>query len=417
MPIPWPKLLKEIKKHGLELDDTDPDGYCLLKSILKCLENDYGDTLTIDDCIPKIISHLCINHRLYTQWHHTKSRDFVTDKLVLDAVEFFRSGRFNVDVVDLLIQIAADVLDLHIFIYQETDNKVEVQSFHGEKCQTNDFINPYERVVRVLFTRGAISSGGNHYDTIWQRKKGRKARATIHKEFEEPDSDEDKSEIILNQPKMKRSRLSLKKHNPTQTSSAEQSTAMETDIFIDLTESDPDNNEISSPECIMVSPIKNEPNEDDDILIQSQLSASDTTYVSTDMMDVEPYSSPTYTPQFQNVKPTSTTSMSKSATSTSEDDPLCDLDTNFDEEVLLGNIARGKPFPTWYFANKIPIKADCLPMDVNGTKHFKIEATSLTWKNVTKDLRYFSMATTSHEGFFGEIRIGKCLGSYVCRNQ
>ena len=174
-------------------------------------------------------------------------------------------------------------------------------------------------------------------------RRAEKSRATSHKEFEEPDSDEDESEIILNQPKMKRSRLSLKKHNLTQTSLAEQSTAMETDIFIDLTESDPDNNERSSPECIMVLPIKNEPNEDDNILIQSQLSASDTTYISTDMMDVEPYSSPTYTPQFQNVKPTSTTSMSKSATSTSEDDPLCDLDTNFDEEVLLGNIAVENP--------------------------------------------------------------------------
>ena len=171
MPIHWSKLVQELYKVGLEIDHTDPDGYCLLKSILKCLEHDYGATLTIDDCIPKIVSHLCLNHCSYTAWHHTKMGDYVADQLVLDALEFFRSAKCNVDVVDLLMQIAADVLNIHIFIYQKTEDKIEVMSFHGDKCSASEFIKPHDRVVRVLFMRGVISSGGNHYDTIWRINK------------------------------------------------------------------------------------------------------------------------------------------------------------------------------------------------------------------------------------------------------
>ena len=125
----------------------DADGYCLLKSILKCLEHDYGDTLMLDDCIPKIVSHLCLNHQSYTAWHYTKTGDYVTDQLVLDALEFFQSAQLNVDAVDLLMQIATDVFNLHIFIYKETDKKIEVLSFHGEKCSQNEFIIPIERAV------------------------------------------------------------------------------------------------------------------------------------------------------------------------------------------------------------------------------------------------------------------------------
>ena len=336
-------------------------------------------------------------------------------KLVLDAVEFFRSGWFDVDVVDLLIQIAADVLDLHIFIYQKTNNHVEVQSFHGKKCVKSEFINPYERVVCVLFSKGAVPSGRNHYDTIWCIKKGQKKRKTNHKEFEEVDSDGNGDKVSLNQPQMKRCRLSLKKQKQSQSSFRVATPAMETEVVIDLTESDAENREQNSPECIIMSPIKKEPN--DDLLMEHGediFTQSDTTYVTTDLTDIEPLSSPTYMPQSENEN---FTKKSKSATSTSEEESFPELEMNFDEDVLLANIAHGKPFPTWYFANKTPIKIDSLPMDVDGTKFFKIPATTSTWKNVTKDLHYFTMVTSSCEGFLGEIRIGKCLGSYVCRNQ
>ena len=96
----------------------------------------------------------------------TKTGDYVADQLVLDALEFFRSAKFNVDVVDLLMQIAADVLNIHIFIYQKTEDEIEVMSFHGDKCSASEFIKLNDRVVQVLFTRGVISPGGNHYDTI-----------------------------------------------------------------------------------------------------------------------------------------------------------------------------------------------------------------------------------------------------------
>ena len=64
-----------------------------------------------------------------------------------------------------------------------------------------------------------------------------------------------------------------------------------------------------------------------------------------------------------------------------------------------------------------PIEVPSLPLHIDGTAYYKIPATNSTWKSVTKDLRHFTMTTTSHEGFSGEVRIGQCYGSFVCRNE
>ena len=64
-----------------------------------------------------------------------------------------------------------------------------------------------------------------------------------------------------------------------------------------------------------------------------------------------------------------------------------------------------------------PIEVPSLPLHIDGTAYYKIPATDSTWKSVTKDLRHFTMTTTSREGFSGEVHIGQCYGSFVCRNE
>ena len=64
-----------------------------------------------------------------------------------------------------------------------------------------------------------------------------------------------------------------------------------------------------------------------------------------------------------------------------------------------------------------PIEVPSLPLHIDGTAYYKIPATNSTWKSVTKDLWHFTMTTTSCEGFSGEVRIGQCYGSFVCRNE
>ena len=99
-------------------------------------------------------------------FHHSEKPQYATDKLVTDALNFFHTCHFNSDVVDLLMQITCDALKLHLFIYQQHDNHVQVLKFTGNDSLNPTFIHPLERVVRIRFTHNNIHSGGNHYDAI-----------------------------------------------------------------------------------------------------------------------------------------------------------------------------------------------------------------------------------------------------------
>ena len=85
-------------------------------------------------------------------------------------------------------------------------------------------------------------------------------------------------------------------------------------------------------------------------------------------------------------------------------------------EALLRNISRGKPFPRWYFAN-IPVKhVSTIPKDINGIALYKMKVSPGEWLKVTSDNQHFLIMTSSREGFMGKIRIGTCMGSYICNN-
>ena len=87
-----------------------------------------------------------------------------------------------------------------------------------------------------------------------------------------------------------------------------------------------------------------------------------------------------------------------------------------DEDMILRNICRGKPFPMWLFEDMEPEYVTAVPGDIDGLCFYSIKANASNWTKVTADLRHFNMLTSSHSGYDGERRIGKCLGSFVCRN-
>ena len=171
-----------------------------------CLYQDYGDTLTLEDCITKIVSHLCLNHRNYTAFHQSEKPQYAADKLVADALDFFRTGHFNSDVVDLLMQITGDTLKLHLFIYQQHNNLVQVLKFTGNDSLNPTLIHPWERVVRVRFTHNNIHSGGNHYDAITTLKRT-KSPCTIS-------ADEHLSPSELSPPPLPGEKINIKQEIP-----------------------------------------------------------------------------------------------------------------------------------------------------------------------------------------------------------
>ena len=185
-------------------------------------------------------------------------------------------------------------------------------------------------------------------------------------------------------------------------------------VFIDLTESDDEiflHNSPQSEKCTVKQ--------------QTTDSYSDTTDT-TDWTDLEPFSSSltpdTVTPleNVQSKRKRSYSVNTPTTTSTTDSNEETEYQIGcgkIERELLLRNISRGKPFPTWYFERIEPQHVTCIPLDITGTNVYKIKTNAANWSKVTSDLRHFHMLTSSREGFVGQRRIGTCLGSYVCRNR
>ena len=88
----------------MDIHTTPGDGYCFLNSVLYCLDNDYGDKMTLEDLIRKIVRHLCTHYEQYTNFHTFDGSPLpAADTLIEDALEFFKHGNYMHDIVDLLI--------------------------------------------------------------------------------------------------------------------------------------------------------------------------------------------------------------------------------------------------------------------------------------------------------------------------
>ena len=169
------------------------------------------------------------------------------------------------------------------------------------------------------------------------------------------------NEHLFEQPKMKCSRLSLKRSRDPFSTSQQQN------VVIDLMVSDDDDDNVNSHkhideppspnDCIILPHVKPEPtylrnerndelffNRNDDIVTHSE--HSDSTYLTTEdtyPTDIEPFSSPSYIPNLEMTK--LCTHPSTSTSSESQEVGLNFLDVDFDPDLLISNISHGKPFP------------------------------------------------------------------------
>ena len=405
----------------MEIHLSEANGYCFLNSVIACLQNDYDQKISFDECVTKIVSHLCQNYKKYLDFHPVSTKDIPpADKLISDALDFFRTGRFNQDVVDLLMQITVDALHLNMFIYQKSGENIQVLNFKEPES---------DKIVRVKFTHCNKNSSGNHYDAI------------ICKRHFEGNGLEMLTEVatdLLHQANslLQKGRTSDTNTNPVhepKTPRVEEiSVKMEPRNISSMSDSDSDVQIIGydKPQRTPTYTGTTEP-----------YSLTDETYVSTDM---ELGRSSTYLNNFDFLPPPpprqftssseNTSGLSATTYSSSEDLRFSSDDIamttpstnsrssspidndNFEVENLLTNISRGKPFPTWFFDNFSPIHVDHIPDDIDGTALYKIKLKDNDWHRVTRDKRHFVMHTTSKEGFTGIRRIGTCLGSFVCRN-
>ena len=87
---------------------------------------------------------------------------FMSDALLSEMVQFFDDGLFNRNVIDLLVQIAADALNVNIFIFQDNSGEIQVLNYScGE----------FGKKIYMKYSHNNCYSVGNHYKPLVKLKK------------------------------------------------------------------------------------------------------------------------------------------------------------------------------------------------------------------------------------------------------
>ena len=77
-------------------------------------------------------------------------------------VQFFDDDQFNHSVINILVQIAADALNLNCFILQSNQGQIEVLNYKSGDFGEKNFFK---------FTHDNIHSNANHYVPLIKNKK------------------------------------------------------------------------------------------------------------------------------------------------------------------------------------------------------------------------------------------------------
>ena len=96
------------------------------------MSKDHNIYIAFDEAKQLILHTLIDNHHKYIEFHNKRHkcqdaycRITRSDLLICDMMEFFETKTFDVDVVNLLIQITADALNLNIHIFQNNKGKTQ----------------------------------------------------------------------------------------------------------------------------------------------------------------------------------------------------------------------------------------------------------------------------------------------------
>ena len=151
-----------LNKNGWYIKKIPGDGFCLLSSILACLQNNHKIDITIENAKQLILEQLIDHHNMYVKFQTFNNRnqgDRCTDSdvFVEEILDFYLGRNYTKNVVDLIVKLASDALGLNIYIFESSDGKIlRVRSLGGLACKD----------VFVKFTHNPIHNLGNHYNAI-----------------------------------------------------------------------------------------------------------------------------------------------------------------------------------------------------------------------------------------------------------
>ena len=88
----WHNLLQYLRERQRKVHIIRGDGFCFIKSVLKCLEADHDVIVDFKEAI-QIITEQLIEYLMYIEYHttvhHNDSRVTDSDLLLSEAMDFF----------------------------------------------------------------------------------------------------------------------------------------------------------------------------------------------------------------------------------------------------------------------------------------------------------------------------------------
>ena len=128
--------------------------FCFIYLPMESLSHDHKITLEFNQIYQLILNHLCYENDKYLNFYTKRSvHSFVTtsDLMMEEVIRFFDFGNFNVNIVYLLIQIAADALNLDII--QNSEGIVQILKVPGGNFTKKVYLNTCMTTsIRVLIT-------------------------------------------------------------------------------------------------------------------------------------------------------------------------------------------------------------------------------------------------------------------------
>ena len=122
------------------------NGFCFIKSIQTSLFQDHNIYIGVPSLIEAIRAHIKDNIDNYKDYYTGSSQQ------MLSNVElFFRTGEYNLDIVDIIISASAKALNINIFIYQNDHGQIKVLK-QNSGCST----------VKDVY----VKYSSDHYDSI-----------------------------------------------------------------------------------------------------------------------------------------------------------------------------------------------------------------------------------------------------------
>ena len=111
-----------LNKNGRYIKKIPGDGFCLLSSILACLQNDHKIDISIENAKQLILEQLIDHHDMYVKFQTFDNRNegdrhTDSDVLVEEILDFYSGQNYTKTVVDSIVKLASDALGINIYIF------------------------------------------------------------------------------------------------------------------------------------------------------------------------------------------------------------------------------------------------------------------------------------------------------------